>query len=182
MKLFKLNNEYEVVPEKDTIMLVPEFKALWMVKYNSMPGDIKGLDRRRGKMEIQYLYFFCDYRSEFSELPIGERREQALNAAGMDHDYRISDELKAAEEKYLAMQETRELRLVRAAFNKVDKLSAYMNSNVEIDDDNYKASMDAVTKVGNMLKGLKELEMQLKKQEAGGKRIRGDQESGFLKA
>jgi hypothetical protein len=182
MKLFRLNEDYEAVPEKDTIMLVPEFAKLWTVKYNRMPGDVKGIDRRRGKAEILYLYFYCDYRSEFSELSDQERREAALDAAGLDYEYKISAELKDAEAKYIAMQETRELKLIKAAYNKVDRLQEYMNSKDEIDDDNYKAAMDSISKIGNLLKGLKELEIQVRKQESGNKGIRGGQESGFLKA
>lgn len=181
MKLFRLNEDYDAVPEQDTIMLVPEFAALWRVKYNMIAGDIKGLDRRRGKAELQYLYFYCDYRSEFSELSDQDRKEAALNASGLDEDYKMSNELKSAEEKYLFMQETRELKLIKAAYKKIDKLQEYMDSDVEIDDDNYKSAMDAVSKIGLLLKGVKELETQVRKQESGNKGVRGGQESGFLK-
>ena len=51
MKLFRLNEAYEAVPEQDTIMLVPEFAALWKVKYNISDKDYRGSDR---KLRINY--------------------------------------------------------------------------------------------------------------------------------
>ena len=46
MKLFRLDADYNVVPEKDTIMLIMEFKSLWSMKYNAVSGDNDGGIRR----------------------------------------------------------------------------------------------------------------------------------------
>ena len=181
MKLFKLDNDYNVVPEKETIMLIPEFKILWSLNYNKMKGDTKGLERRKGGAEIVFLYFYCDYRSEFAELSDEERKNRALISADLPDNYKISGELDDAIGMYRHLQETRELKLVSAAYKKVDKLQEYLDSDSDVTDENYKAAMDSISKIGPLLKGLKDLEIQLKKQEAGNKGIRGGQESGFLK-
>ncbi len=179
MKLFKLDGEYNVLPEKDTVMLIPEFKALWILKYNNQEGDRDGRDRKRGNGEIQYLYFSCDYRSEFSELSLSEREEAALNAAGLYPSYKISKELSAARDKYLFMQETRELKLLQSAYAVIDKLQEYFDE-VDIDDSNAKTVIDNISKLGATLQGLKKLEDQVKKQEQKDGGIRGGGEQGFL--
>ncbi len=179
MKLFRLNAEYEIEPEKDTIMLVPEFAALWTLKYNKGTGDHDGRERKRGQAELTFLYFYCDYRSEFSELNVSERKEAALNAAGLPEDYAISGTLDAARVKYLEMQETRELKLLTSAYGTIDKLRDYFD-NVVIDDKNAKNTLESLAKVGTVLTGLKKLEEQVRKQEQKEGGIRGDSEKGFL--
>lgn len=180
MKLFKLDNDYNIVPEKDTIMLVPEFKALWTMKYNRMPGDIKGIDRRRGTAEIQYLYFYCDYRSEFSELNDGDRKMSALNAAGLEESYGISSELADAVSKYMKLQETRELRLLDSSFLMIDKLDDFFKD-VDVNHANFEKCMKHLGSLGKTLENLKGLQNQVRKQEGANKGIRGDHEQGFLK-
>ncbi len=179
MKLFKLNSDYDVEPEKETIMLIPEFAELWKLKYNVGPNDSDGRDRKRGIAEIIYLYFFCDYRSEFSELSVSERKEAALNAAGLDGDYKISGTLKGAEQKYLQMQETRELKLLKSAYGTIDKLQAYFDE-ITIDDKNAKNTLENLSKLGAVLTGLKKLEEQVQKQEQKDGGSRGGAEKGFL--
>jgi len=179
MKLFKLNENYDVIPEKETVMMVPEFKVLWSMAYNKMEGDHIGRHHKRGKAELQYLYFYCDYQSEFSELSDSERKEAAINAAGLPEDYRLSKELLAAEEKYFKMQETRELKLLKSAYGTIDKLRAYFDA-VEVDDKNAKGLIDNISKLGQVLDGLEKLESRVRKKEAKVGGIRGTSEKGFL--
>jgi len=181
MKLFKLDADYDVKPEKETIMLIPEFAALWALKYNKGSKDVDGRKRFRGRAEIQFLYFFCDYRSEFSELTVSERREAAFNAAGLDPEYAISGTLKGAEQKYLEMQETRELKLLKAAYGTIDKLQVYFHE-ITIDDKNAKSTLENLAKLGQVLTGLKKLEEQVRKQEQKDGGTRGSAEKGFLDA
>ena len=179
MKLFKLNAEYDVEPEKDTIMLIPEFAELWKLKYNRSERDHDGRKRYRGLSEIVFLYFFCDYRSEFSELTVSERKEAALNGAGLDSSYKISGTLKGAQQKYLEMQETRELKLLKSAYGTIAKLQSYFDE-IIIDDKNAKNTLDNLAKLGNVLTGLKKLEEQVRKQEQKDGGTRGSAEKGFL--
>jgi hypothetical protein len=179
MKLFKLDNEYNVMPEKDTVMMVPEFAALWTLRYNSDDKDADGRKRFRGRAELQYLYFFCDYQSEFAELSGPERKEAALNSAGLPETYRLSPELIAAEEKYQFMQETRELKLLKSAYGTIDKLRVYFDE-VDVDDKNSKSLIDNIAKLGQVLEGLEKLEQRVKKKESKSGGHRGSAEKGFL--
>jgi hypothetical protein len=179
MKLFKLDAEYNVIPEKETVMMVPEFAVLWTLKYNKNERDSDGRKRYRGHAELQYLYFFCDYQSEFAELSDPERKEAALNSAGLPDEYRLSPELIAAEEKYAFMQETRELKLLKSAYGTIDKLREYFDD-VVVDDKNAKSLIDNIAKLGQVLEGLEKLEDRVKKKESKSGGHRGNAEKGFL--
>ncbi len=179
MKLFHLNEDYEVVPEQETIMLVPEFAALWTLAYNKREGDRDGRKRYRARKELLYLYFFCDYRSEYSELSISERHEAAMDSADLFADYKVSEQLQAAMDKYFAIQETRELKLLGSAYGVIDRLRAYFDE-VLITDSNAKGVVDNISKMGGILAGLKKLEEQVRKQHAQDGKIRGSGEKGFL--
>jgi hypothetical protein len=88
MQLFHLNSDYEVEPEKDTIMLVPEFAALWTLVYNKQEGDRNGRNRNRARAELVYLYFKNDYRSEYSQLSDAERNEASQTLSTLDSSRR----------------------------------------------------------------------------------------------
>lgn len=179
MKLFKLDDEYEIQPEQETILMVPEFKILWSLAYNKQEGDRDGRSRKKGRSELVYLYFYCDYRSEFSELSNVERQEAAMDAAGMDPAYIIGDHLKAARDKYLELQETRELKLLNSAYGVVDKLRVYFEQ-IEVTDANAKSVVDNLSKLGPVLAGVKKLEEQVRKAQGTDGKVRGSGERGFL--
>jgi hypothetical protein len=179
MKLFKLDNEYNVMPEKDTVMMVPEFAILWTLRYNKTEKDHDGRKRFRARAELQYLYFFCDYQSEFAELSDPERKESALDSAGLSDDYKLSPELIEAEQKYFFMQETRELKLLKSAYGTIDKLREYFDD-VVIDDKNAKSLIDNLSKLGATLEGLEKLESRVKKKESKAQGHRGNADKGFL--
>jgi len=181
MKLFRLDAEYEIEPEQETILLVPEFKVIWSLAYNKQEGDRDGRSRKRGRAELVYLYFYCDYRSEFSELSDVERKEAAMDSAGLNPDYTLSGELGAARDKYIELQETRELKLLNSAYGVVDKLRLYFEQ-IEITDTNSKSTIDNLSKLGPVLAGVKKLEDQVRKAQGNAGKARGGGERGFLDA
>jgi hypothetical protein len=177
MRLLRVNEDYQVIPERDTLSLIPEFAELFMLNYNKQEGDVQGRKRNRAKSELIYMYFMYDFRSEYASLDIDERHEQSMKAAGLFVDYAISAALKAAIDKFCELQDTRELKLLRSAYKVTDKLRTYFDS-VEIDDTNAKNLIDNMSKIGNVLESLKKVEENVKKALAGNKRIRGDQVKG----
>ena len=179
MQLFHLNSDYEVEPEKETIMLVPEFAALWTLVYNKQDGDRGGRQRLRARKELVYIYFRNDYRSEYSELSDVERNEASLDAADLPSDYPISSTLQRAIDKYTSIQETRELKLLNSAYGVIDKLRAYYDD-IVISDANSKSVIDNIGKTGSVLAGLKKLEDQVRKQHGQDGKIRGGQDKGYL--
>lgn len=179
MRLLRVNEDFEVIPERETLVLIPEFAELFSLNYNKQPGDVQGRKRERVKSELIYMYFMYDFRSEYDSLDESEKHEQAMRAADLSVDYEISPQLKAAIDKFCELQDTRELKLLRSAYGVADKLRTYFDT-VEVDDTNAKNLIDNMSKIGNVLDSLKKVEASVKKALSGNKRIRGDQVKGRL--
>ena len=180
MKLLRVNENYEIVPQKDTLVLIPEFAPLFSLKYNIASGDNQGRKRERAKKELAFIYFAYDYRSEYADLDEDERIEQAKNAAGLPPKYKISEQLQTAIDKFIELQDTREIKLMRAAYHAVDKLRDYFEE-VVVGDKNAKSLMDNLASLGKLLNSLKQVENNVKRAMKEGSRTRGDQTPGRLK-
>ena len=190
MKLFKIE-DYTPVPSEEAYA-IHEFAELLTLNYNKQQGDKQGRKRNRGIKELRFIFFYCDYRSEFAKYPEAERREEALAAAGLPENHSISTQLKDAIAQYRRLQESRPVKLLNSARSVVDKLTLYFNTvqltktdedgNVTINEDvQAKDILANVSNLGKILKGLDELETQVKKQEAEGETYRGEAEPGRLR-
>src|SRR4051812_43035598 len=103
--------DFEPKPS-DEFLMIQEFKALFTLAYNKdFEGDSQGRSRKRGLAEARFLYFHCDYKSEFAKYNTVERMEHSLSAAGLDPEYEISDELRLAIGRYEKLRESRNLKL-----------------------------------------------------------------------
>lgn len=179
MKLFRINEDYEIVPEKDTLYLIPEFNALFSLNYNKQSGDNQGRKRMRAKYELIFIYFAYDYRSEYSDLDEEERISEARKAAGFDENYKISKELQTAIDKFIYLQDSKELRLLKTARDTVDKIRNYLED-TEISSNNIKDVVSTLSGLGKLLISLGQLETSVKKAMQQGNRTRGDQIPGRL--
>ena len=190
MKLFKIE-DYSPVPTEEAYA-IKEFSDLLTLQYNKGKGDTQGRKRYRGIKELEFIFFFVDYRSEFAKYAKEERRIEALHAAGLDENYKISKELTAAITQYRKLQETRPIKLLNAARQAVDKMTEYFNS-VELTiegpngnlipnpDVQAKDVMANLSNLAKVLKGLDDLEDQIKTQEMQTQSLRGEAEPGRLK-
>ena len=197
--LFRLE-EHTPVPTDDA-MYHACVQELFKLKYNKQKGDPQGRERRRGKSELMFVYFFTDYRSPYFEYSPKERMPVSLQAAGLPEDYKISDKLQIVIDHIIEIRnKSRKLRLVMGAQNAVDKLTEYFN---EIDfrgveatvgeDDNGdpisipgKEPDDAQKVINNIIKleqlveRLDKLEDQIKKDAQVTTKFRGDEQPGRL--
>ena len=180
MALFRLE-DYEPVPT-DEFYMIEEFKALFTLAYNKgVDGDSQGRNRKRGHQEARFLYFNCDYRSEFARFSILQRMEEALSAAGLETDYVISDELRAAIGRYEKLRDSRSLRMVRSAWKAIDKLQLWLD-NVDFDDPKYdtKEVSATISNLDKLVTGLQKLELNIKAEEGQEAGAKGQAEKGRL--
>ena len=186
MELFRIEN-YKALINKTDVYLVPEFKAMLELKYNTQKGDHQGRNRVRAYKEFTFLYFYIDYRSEYNNYTETEKKAEALLAANLPEDYSFSKELKAAIKKYKELQETRILKLLNAANNAIDKIRIYYdNLDFTSTDNQGKPRHDpskvliSINGLAKTIESLEKLEKKVKqslKQDTG---VRGDSEEGFL--
>jgi len=171
----------------DEALLIEEFKVLYSLAYNKGKGDTQGRERRRAIAECQYIYHFCDYRSEFSEYDDTERNIEALLAAGLDEKYKISEEMQACIDIFLRLQETRMLKTLETAEKTLDKLRDYYDG-IDFNErdpksgaaiHNPKNVMASIADLGNINKKLGDLRKQVKAELKETESLRGDHEGGF---
>lgn len=186
MDLFRIENYKAVINKKD-VLLIPEFKVMLELKYNIQKGDHQGRLRNRAFKEFTFIYFYVDYKSDYSNYTEKERKTESLKAAELPEDYEISKELEAAIEKYKELQETRALKLLNSANGAIDKIRLFYDGlDFTEEDSNGKLKHDpnrvltSINGLSKTLESLEKLEKRVKqslKQDLG---VRGDGEGGFF--
>lgn len=188
MKLFVLNDKYQCEINKDEVYLIPEFKALFELKYNAGKGDHDGRLRRRAQAELTYMYFVAAYESELRHLNDVERHEAALHYAELPEDYEISQELETAIETYVNLQETRMLKLIKSAYGAIDKTRGFFD-NLNYEDRTANGGllydpnkiMSIINNLAKTEEGLEKLEARVKLNLANESKVRGDKEEGRIR-
>lgn len=192
MVLFTIE-DMKPVPTSECMALI-EVQELMKLGYNKRTGDSDGRKRERGIRELIFIYFSCDYRSEFSNYPDEERDRESLLAAGLSEDHPMSIELLAAigAITHHINKGNRVLNLLNSARSVVDKLHKYFNSvQLEIDEkdtlekqkmksDIAGKIMDNLDKVPRVIKNLDTVEERVRKEQGSGTRAKGDAETGRL--
>lgn len=180
MALFKLE-DHEPVPSEEFYM-IEQFKELFTLAYNKgFDGDSQGRNRKRGHAEARFLFFNCDFRSEFAKFSAADRITESLAAAGLDPDYEISDELRKAIGRFETLRDSRNLRLLKAAWIGVDKLEQWFKD-VDFTKPEYdpKDFMNNISKLGTLIKGLEQLQENVMAQESEDAGAKGQAEKGRL--
>lgn len=116
MKLFRFEN-YKVTVSEEALMLKP-FKVLW--------DRDKSKNKDKVMMELAYIYFFCDPRSEFQYLTDVEDRDKAIKEGqGYPADWEPDDKVKEAMAYYDTFKPTAALLLEDTKFA-IDKLRKFL--------------------------------------------------------
>ena len=122
--------------------------------------------------ELAYVYFMCDHHSPFSVYDEDKRHEEVCLSVFGKTDWKATDKVKVACDKYKKLKETSAVRLLKAARESVVKLEKYFKTiDLTLVDDNGKpifAAKDLVanlSKMGDVVNGLTKLEDLVKKEE-----------------
>lgn len=186
MKIFTIE-DYQPIPTEEYFM-IEEFKELFTIKYNAgFPGDADGRLRKRGSAESRFVYFYCDYKSEFAKFSDTDRIKESLLAAGLEPDYEISGKLDKAVAKYNSIKTSRNLRLLNSANTAVDKLEKYFQgidfTKLDTSGNPIYSPKDVISNIANLgkvLEGLGKLEEAVRKEEGQEASTRGEAEKGRL--
>lgn len=131
MKLFKYEG-YEVRVAPEALTLKP-FKKLWTRD--------KSKEKERAIMELSFLYFYCDPRSDYQYIKDEEDRlEEIKKGQGLPENWKPDTVLQAAMEFYSSFDSTPAI-LLRVAREGVDKVQRILEkiSTDDIEDDPKKA-------------------------------------------
>lgn len=182
----RVNNRIELnVPE---ILLVREFKALMDNKRNITPKDKKGELGERAYREFTYIWLALDWLSPYSDYSEQERHQEALKDSALTEDEFNDPIFRAACRKYIALQnETRSIKMLKAAQNTVDKFVDYFNNidpeerDVQTGKPIYKVKdiMAEISSLSKVNDELKTLEGQVKKEKTEESSLRAGAIEGF---
>lgn len=161
-------------------LAVPAFKKVW--------DKDKNKNKHKAYNELSYVVFLCDntisnpYRNMAESLKEEVLKRDVLG----DVDYKITDDLKSAIEKFNQLKETTSSRLLKSAKIAAEKLSDYFENKINFDDldSNGKPVYSAkdlasnLGAIGKIIESLKKLEEQVLKEQLDGGTARGGAEIG----
>lgn len=145
MKLFKYEG-YEVRVAPEALTLVP-FKKLWNRDKSSTKEEVM--------MELSFLYFYCDPRSDYQYITDDETRMAAVKEGiGLPENWTPDKELEAAISLYRTF-ESPSSALLKAALEAVEKVQKLIKD-LEPDDikslKEYLTALKMMPEVASMLR------------------------------
>jgi len=179
MRAFDIQgDEVTFTPE---FLAVPEFNAIWSADKSKSKG--------KAIRELSFIVFMYDERAHNPYIGMSEDlREDVLSSDLLDgKDYRKDEKIVAGIKKLKQLLETTSTRLLVAAQVAADKLAGWFNKvDFDLVDDHGKQRYSAselarnLKDVGNIVKSLKELEKQVRKEQADDGTARGGAEIGMF--
>ena len=135
IKVFQYDNVTgKVELNTPEILLIREFAALMDIKRNKCKEDPEGKYKLRAFREFTYIYLAIDWMSPYRDYYEQDRNQEALRDANITEEEFNNPEFRAACRKYRALQdETRSIKLLKAAQNVIDKFVDYFN-NIDVEE------------------------------------------------
>lgn len=172
------------------ILLIKEFAALWNNDRNKTKEDPKGTKKLRAYKEFTYMYLMIDWQSHYSQFSESERNYAARQDSGITDEEFNNPEFRAACRKYREIQESAlDIKLVKAAKNKVCELIDYFNEGSDLQERDpitgkpiFKAKdvMSEMASVSKVLDELDALEARVKKKQKAVSGLRAGATEGYI--
>ena len=182
MNLFVIKNN-NPFPSPEAL-LIPEFKVLW--DRDKTTGRLKTY----AVEDMAYVYYMTDYQSPYRAYPVDDRKKEVRkdhirSRTRWKEDQPIID----AMEKYDKLQETPNMRFLKAVEQTLEGLTSYfenLNFDPQKEDANgkkvpvsdAKKAMDAVAQAGKLLSSVQELREKVRSEQNVGSSIRGGGQAG----
>ena len=190
MNLFLYDNTtHKLVLNEPEILLVKEFGKLMDLGRNKTKTDKTGADRTRAFREFTYIYLMLDWQSFYSQFSEAERNEAAKQDAELTEEEFSDPDFRAACRRYREIQESaRDIKLIKAAQNKVDELIDYFNHGSDLTERDpisgkpiFKAKdvMAEMSTISKVIDELAELESRYKKKTKAVSGLRAGATEGF---
>ena len=183
MNLFELTSDYKVQIDPIAYTIEP-FKTIWKRDRTKTKETAQG--------ELAYIYFTCDYKSDFYNITDEETRQievakHCFSGKKWSPDKLIED----AQEFYKERQKTFSLLLLEDAVHGIGKLSRYLRDiNFEENEVNEKTGeirpkhdikkyADTIKTIPDIMKSLNTLQEAVKKEQESNNSLRGGREKGM---
>ncbi len=183
MNLFELTSEYKVQINPTAYVLAP-FKKIW--------DRDKTKNKEKAQGELSFIFFTCDYKSDFYNIPDYEQREvEVIKYCFKDSKWTPDKAVRDAQDFYRERQKTFSLVLLEDAVHGISKLSTYLRD-INFDENeinertgeikpkhDIKKYADTIKTIPDILKALKSLQEAVKKEQEQKNALRGGREKGL---
>ena len=173
MKLFKYEG-YKITISEEALMLKP-FKALW--------DRDKTKTKEKALMELGYIYFLCDPRSDYQYIvDLDSRSDEIKKGEGIDTKWKPDSKVMEAIEFYNSFKSAAALLLediklmVDGYRNKIKSLTKDMDT-MEVKD--IKDIGVIIKQIPSLIKDLDEAEKSITKELAASDKVRGKSEKSI---
>ena len=190
MKFFVYDHVNEdVVINEESILLIKEFAALYDPKRNVTASDKSGKKRTRAFKEFKFLFLFFDWSSPYFQYSDQDKYNESLADSGLTAEEFEDPVFKEACRKYDEMQNSSlEIRLLKAAMTAVENQIYYLQhidlqERDEVTGKPIFKSKDLIAEIKgskDIITGLRDLELQVKKGEESENNLRGGAEAGMF--
>lgn len=177
MELFILDENQLVQLNHEWIQLHEPFRTLYQRDKGNVELSRKesGRFRKQAHKEFTFIYLYLDYRSRLINYNDTDRYKISIKDAGLPDTWKPDKAVNEAIEKYKELQDCRELRLLKAAYNSVDKIIELLDNTTEINADTVKLLAD----IRKIINNLEETEKMVKSSLQQAPSARGDVIIGF---
>jgi hypothetical protein len=183
MNLFELTSEYKVQINPAAYTL-SHFKKIW--------DRDKSKTKEVAQAELAFVWFTCDYKSDFFNIPDAEQKEiEVIKECFKGKKWTPDKVVRDAQEFYKERQKTFSLILLEDAVHGISKLSSYLrdinfNEN-EVNErtgeikpkHDIKKYADTIKTIPDIHKALISLEEAVKKEQQQKNSLRGGREKGL---
>lgn len=169
MKLFKYEG-YEVRVAPEALNLKP-FKRLW--------DRDKSKNKEKAMMELSFLYFYCDPRSDYQYIADDEARLDAVKEGiGFNAEWKPDTILKAAVDFYRTF-DSNAGRLLKMASKEIDKVQATLDTMTPTTYKEIKEQISAMQLIPKIASMIQEAEKALNTEEEYGEATGATQKAMF---
>ena len=165
---------YKIVLEPEALLLKP-FKLIW--------NRDRTQNKNKATMELGFIYFFCDSRSDYQYLTDEEQRMSAIKEGeGLPSDWKPDKVVQDAMNYYNSIKPVSSLLLedTRAMVNGYRaKLRELTNNMADLDVKEVKEIGAIIKQIPSLVKDLDEAERAVAKEMAQNEKVRGAQEKSM---
>ena len=190
MDIFAYNNQDGTISlNTPEILLIKEFGALMGAERNKTKKDPKGNSKELAFREFQYMYLMIDWQSPYSQYSERDRDLAARDDAQLTEEEFNDPLFREACRKYRELQNSaRDIKLIKAAQNKVDDLIDYFNNGSDLTERDpvtgkpifmAKNVMTEMSTVSKVLDELEDLESRVKKKQKASSGLRAGAQEGY---
>lgn len=141
--MFTLNSSTKLIIPSPNKLLIKEFKAIW--------NKDKTKDKHVALEELSFIYYVSDFKSPYvNGYSSGDLYKIVQESFISDKKWKVTKDIKDAIAKYKELQETKTIKLFKAADRAIDNLINYFDG-VKLEDIDEDKRHDIAAKIMNNL-------------------------------